>query len=77
MSLLRGLEIAKIGLSENLTYLLSGIFANISRREKFPIYGILTVFIMKSYILVTISIYVLVKYQCPTHSGSKVIRPRV
>ena len=40
MSLLRGLEIAKIGLSENLTYLPSGIFANISRREKFPIYGI-------------------------------------
>ena len=38
-SLLRVLEIAKIGLSENLTHLPSGIFAKISRREKFPIYG--------------------------------------
>ena len=39
-SLLRVLEIAKIGLSENLTHLPSVIFAKISRREKFPIYGI-------------------------------------
>ena len=38
-SSLRVLEIAKIGLSENLEHLPSGIFANISRREKFPIYG--------------------------------------
>ena len=34
------LEIAKIGLSENLTHLPSVIFAKISRREKSPIYGI-------------------------------------
>ena len=39
MSSLRVLEIAKIGLSENLTHLTSVIFAKISRREKFPIYG--------------------------------------
>ena len=39
-SSLRVLEIAKIGLSENLTHIPSGIFAKISRREKFPIYGI-------------------------------------
>ena len=38
-SSLRVLEIAKIGLSENLTHLPSGIFAKISQREKFPIYG--------------------------------------
>ena len=38
-SSLRVLEIAKIGLSENLTHLQSGIFAKISRREKFPTYG--------------------------------------
>ena len=37
---LRVLEIAKIELSENLTHLPSVIFAKISRREKFPIYGI-------------------------------------
>ena len=37
-SLFRVLEIAKIGLSENLTHFLSGIFAKISRPEKFPIY---------------------------------------
>ena len=35
-------EIAKIGLSENLTRLPSVIFAKISRREKLPIYGIQT-----------------------------------
>ena len=40
MSSLIVLEIAKIGLSENLTLLPSFIFAKISRREKFPIYGI-------------------------------------
>ena len=39
-SSLRVLEIAKIGLSENLTHFLSVIFAKISRRENFPIYGI-------------------------------------
>ena len=39
-SSLRVLEIAKIRLSENLTHLPSVIFAKISRREKFPIYGI-------------------------------------
>ena len=33
------LEIAKIGLSENLTHIPSVIFAKISRREKFQIYG--------------------------------------
>ena len=38
-SSLRVLEIAKIGLSENITHLLSFIFAKITRREKFPIYG--------------------------------------
>ena len=38
-SSLRVLEIAKIGLGENLTHLPSVIFAKISRREKFPIYG--------------------------------------
>ena len=36
---LRVLEIEKKGLIENLTNLLSGIFAKISRREKFPMYG--------------------------------------
>ena len=36
-SSLRVIEIAKIGLSENLTHLPKGIFAKISRREKFPI----------------------------------------
>ena len=40
-SSVRVLEIAIIGLSENLTHLPSGIFAKISRRKKFPIYGIL------------------------------------
>ena len=40
MSSLIVLEIAKIGLSENLTLLPSFIFAKISRREKFPMYGI-------------------------------------
>ena len=39
-SSLRVLEIAKIGLNENLTHLPSVIFAKISRREKFQIYGI-------------------------------------
>ena len=39
-SSLRVFEIAKIWLSENLTHLQSVIFAKISRREKFPIYGI-------------------------------------
>ena len=39
-STLRVLEIAKICLSENLTYLQSVIFAKKSRREKFLIYGI-------------------------------------
>ena len=39
-SSLRVLEIAKIGLRENLTRLPSVIFAKFSRREKFPIYGI-------------------------------------
>ena len=38
-SSLRVVEIAKIGLSENLTHLQRVIFAKISRREKFPIYG--------------------------------------
>ena len=38
-SSLRVLEIMKIGHSENLTHLPSVIFAKISRREKFPIYG--------------------------------------
>ena len=38
-SSLRALEIAKIRLSENLTHLPSVIFAKVSRREKFPIYG--------------------------------------
>ena len=41
MSSLRVLEIAKMGLSENLTHFPSVIFAKISRREKFPIYGML------------------------------------
>ena len=36
-SSLRVLEIVKIGLSDNLTHLPSGIFAKIARREKFPI----------------------------------------
>ena len=40
-SSLRVLEMAKLGLSENLTHLQSIIFAKISQREKFPIYGIL------------------------------------
>ena len=39
-SSLRVLEIVKIDLSENLTHLLSGIFAKISWPEKFPIYGV-------------------------------------
>ena len=39
-SSLRVLEIAKIGLSENLTHLPRVIFAKISRREKILIYGI-------------------------------------
>ena len=39
MSSLRVLEIAKIRRSENLTHLPNVIFAKISRREKFPIYG--------------------------------------
>ena len=39
-SSLRVIEIAKIELSENLTHLPSVNFAKISRREKFPIYGI-------------------------------------
>ena len=43
MSSLRVLEIAKIGLRENLTRLPSVVFAKISRREKFPIYGILCI----------------------------------
>ena len=38
-SSLRVLEIAKIGHSENSTHLPIVIFAKISRREKFPIYG--------------------------------------
>ena len=38
-SSLRFLEIAKIGLSENLSHIPNVIFAKISRREKFPIYG--------------------------------------
>ena len=42
-SSLRILEIAKIGLSENLAHLPSVIFAKIFRGEKFPIYGILQV----------------------------------
>ena len=37
---LRVLEIAKIGPRENLTHRPSDTFAKISRREKFPIYGI-------------------------------------
>ena len=36
---LRVLEIAKIGLRENLSFLPSGISAKISRHEKFPIYS--------------------------------------
>ena len=40
MSSLRVFEIAKIRRRENLTHLLSVVFAKISRREKFPIYGI-------------------------------------
>ena len=40
-SSLRILEIAKIGFSENLTQIQSGIFAKISWDEKFPICGIL------------------------------------
>ena len=40
---LRVLEIAKIRLSEHLTHVPSVIFAKISRREKFPIYGILSI----------------------------------
>ena len=40
-SSLRVLEIAKIWLRENLTHLPSVIFAKISRREKFTIYGTL------------------------------------
>ena len=39
-SLLRALEIEKIGLSDNLTHLPRVIFAKISRHKKFPIYGI-------------------------------------
>ena len=39
MSSLGVLEIAKIGLGENLTHLPSVIYAKISRRENFPIYG--------------------------------------
>ena len=38
-SSLRFLEIAKIGLSENLTHIPRVIFVKISRLEKFPIYG--------------------------------------
>ena len=38
-SSLTDLDIAKIGLSENLTHLPSGIFAEIRLRKKFPIYG--------------------------------------
>ena len=37
-SLLKVLEIAKIGLSENLTHLPSGIFDKITQHKKFPIY---------------------------------------
>ena len=40
LSSLRVLEIAKFRLGENLTHLSSVIFAKISWREKFPIYGI-------------------------------------
>ena len=40
MSSSRVLEMAKIGLSENLTNLPSFIFAKISWREKYPMYGI-------------------------------------
>ena len=40
MSSLRIFQVAKIGLSEILTHLPNVIFAKISRREKFPIYGI-------------------------------------
>ena len=36
----RVLEIVKMGLGENLTHIPSVVFAKISRREKFPIYGI-------------------------------------
>ena len=39
-SSLRILEVAKIELGENLTYLPSVIFAKISQHEKFPIYGL-------------------------------------
>ena len=39
-SLLRLVEIAKIGLSENFTHLPIVVFTRISRREKFRIYGI-------------------------------------
>ena len=45
MSSLRVLEIAKIGLSENLTHLGILIFTKMSRREKFPIYGKLVKFV--------------------------------
>ena len=45
-SSLRVLEIAKIGLSENLTHLPSGIFAKISQREQFPIYGMWLVLLL-------------------------------
>ena len=40
MSSLRVFDIAKIGLSENLTHLPSVIFAKISQSETFPIYSI-------------------------------------
>ena len=40
-SSLRDLEIAKIGLSKNLKPLPNVIFAKISRRKKFPKYGII------------------------------------
>ena len=42
-SSLKVLEMAKIGLSENLTHLPSAISAKFSQREKFPIYGILNI----------------------------------
>ena len=45
MSSLRVLEIAKIGLSENLTHLGILIFTKMSQRQKFPIYGKLVKFV--------------------------------
>ena len=59
-SSLRVLEIAKIGLGENLAHLPCVVFAKISRRAKFPIYSIL--FLLKIFRSVTSCLLYYVNY---------------